>query len=482
MQVDWLSKAAQEQPNTLALSFEAESWTFAQMDIQVWQTVSCLESLGVARKHRVGILAQNSADYIFGILAIARLQAIAVLLNIRLSALEISNQVRNSETNWLICDRPNFDLAMKISQKYSLKLIRIPLILSELDFPLPNSDLDLSRTSIILFTSGTSGNPKPIALSFQNHFSSAIAVRSRLVRTSSSSSLCCLPLFHLGGLAMIWRSLIWRTSLSLLRGFNLQEIHNLIANVNNISLVPTMLQKIIDDPGFKLAEWQRLDYILLGGEAAKPDLIQTCLKLRIPIAPTYGMTEAASQIATLHPSELISKPSSVGKPLTCNTIKILTKDSKENGKELGIEEIEEIGEVIVQGKNIYLGEEKWLHTGDLGYLDSENYLYILQRRTDLIISGGENIYPSQIEKILLDRPDVIEVCVVGKPDPIWGQSVAVVIVSDRPLTLIDIQHFCLAQGLAKYKLPKYIHQVAELPKTASGKIQRHLVRELILEK
>jgi len=247
-----------------------------------------------------------------------------------------------------------------------------------------------------------------------------------------------------------------------------------MVKVNNISLVPTMLQRLLNDPDFRLADWQRLDYILLGGESAKAELIQTCLKLKIPIAPTYGMTEAASQIATLNPAELSAKPNSVGKPLACNTLKILG----ENAKELNPMEV---GEIIVCGKNIYLGEAEWLHTGDLGYLDAEHYLYILQRRTDLIISGGENIYPSQIEALLINHPAISEVCVVGKSDPIWGQSVAVVFVSDRLLTLEEIQNFCLAQGLAKYKLPKYVDQISELPKTASGKIQRQLVKEMLTE-
>jgi len=469
-------------PHKLALSFEGQTWTYAQMEVQVQTFINLLISLGIKQDIRIGILSQNSAEQLFCVLAIARLQAISVLLNTRLSALEIINQLKVSETHWLIHDQTNFDLAQEVSQKISVNLTQIPLTLPNSNPLLHNSHFDLNRIQAILFTSGTSGQPKPISLSFQNHFSSAIAVKSCLAEAaenlspnlSENLSLCCLPLFHVGGLAMIWRSLIWGTGLILLRSFNPKEIHNSIVKVNNISLVPTMLQRLLNDPDFRLADWQRLDYILLGGESAKAELIQTCLKLKIPIAPTYGMTEAASQIATLNPAELSAKPNSVGKPLACNTLKILG----ENAKELNPMEV---GEIIVCGKNIYLGEAEWLHTGDLGYLDAEHYLYILQRRTDLIISGGENIYPSQIEALLINHPAISEVCVVGKSDPIWGQSVAVVFVSDRLLTLEEIQNFCLAQGLAKYKLPKYVDQISELPKTASGKIQRQLVKEMLTE-
>jgi O-succinylbenzoic acid--CoA ligase len=222
---------------------------------------------------------------------------------------------------------------------------------------------------------------------------------------------------------------------------------------------------------------------LLGGAAASPELIRRCVEQGVPVSTTYGLTEAASQVATSLPSEVVSKPGSVGKSLMFTSVHIV--DERGHSLPEG-----EYGEIVVTGptimKEYYNDPESTaqalrnaeLHTGDIGYLDSDGDLWIVQRRSDLIISGGENIYPAELEQIMKLHPAIQDVCVVGIEDNEWGQrvSAAIVLRDGASLTTDEITAFC-RQSLAGYKVPRTIKFVAELPRTASGKIERVVVKD-----
>jgi len=286
-----------------------------------------------------------------------------------------------------------------------------------------------------------------------------------------------MPMFHVGGLAIAWRSVINGTTLTLLPKFDEQEVLNAIASekVTLISLVPTMLNRLLENPNWQ--NLQKLRAILLGGAPASPELIARCLQLNLPIIPTYGMTETASQVTTLLPHEVALKQGSSGLPLFGNRLRIVDLEDCDQELSMG-----EIGQILIQGSSVMDGylnqpesnpiQDGWLHTGDLGYLDGEGYLYVVSRRSDLIISGGENIYPTEIESILLSHPAIAEACVVGICDREWGEVVAAVIVSEAQLSLAEIRSFCEQKSLARYKLPKLIYIWESLPKTASGKLLR----------
>jgi O-succinylbenzoic acid--CoA ligase len=244
------------------------------------------------------------------------------------------------------------------------------------------------------------------------------------------------------------------------------------------------LFRILASPDFQntLEPWQNLRGILLGGASSNQELLNQCLELKLPILLTYGLTEATSQVATLSTEDIPSKIGSSGQVLSCNQVRIGSLRNDQVEVEIGA-----IGQILIKGDNLMKGylnypnlEDNWFNTGDIGYLDNAGYLYVLNRRHDLIISGGENIYPPEIESVLLKHPHIQDACIVGITDQEWGEIVAAVLqVSDRSINLDSVREFCIGEGLARYKLPKRIYIVDSMPTTASGKVSRQLIRDLI---
>jgi O-succinylbenzoic acid--CoA ligase len=249
-----------------------------------------------------------------------------------------------------------------------------------------------------------------------------------------------------------------------------------------------MLIRLLDFRGDR--PWPAsLRHLLLGGAAAPPDLITRCQELQIPLSATYGLTEAASQVATMGPDQTRRKPGSVGKPLIFTSVQIIDGSATKGhrGREVPAGEL---GEIVVSGPTIMTGYYKEeqatsasirngrLHTGDIGYLDAEGDLWLVQRREDIIVTGGENVYPAEVENALVRHPSIAAASVVGIPDHEWGQQVAAMVTchGQDSLTEKDLLAFC-REHLAGYKLPRFLLFVNRLPQTASGKVQRQQVAE-----
>jgi O-succinylbenzoic acid--CoA ligase len=547
---NWLSQQAIQKKETIAIIYRSnlnqasKYWTYAQLESEVDQWVEHLQILGIKSGDRVGLLLSNHPRYIMLVHALTKCEAIAVFLNIRLTAAEIEWQIEDSQTKYLFCDEFTKLTANKIKNQIliiadisevSKTLTPQPPLPQELpythksylstfyDLDPPQSPLkrgknifsplfkggwggslesnniadnlcvhssscgrgsggDLENIQGIFYTSGTTGKPKGVPLTYSNHFHSAIASALNLGVRPDDNWLLCMPLFHVGGLAIAWRSVINGTTLTLLPKFDEGEILEAIATekVTLISLVPTMLTRLLEHSHWQ--NLQKLRAILLGGAPASLDLIERCTQLNLPIMPTYGMTETASQITTLLPHEVNIKQGSSGLPLFGNRLRIVDLDNSSQEMPIGA-----IGQIVVQGACVMGGylhqseqnpiEDGWLHTGDLGYLDRDGYLYVVSRRADLIISGGENIYPSEIEGVLLSHPAIAEACVIGIGDREWGEVVAVVIVTNTGLSLTEVRNFCEQKSLARYKLPKALYIWESLPKTASGKLLRQEIRD-----
>jgi O-succinylbenzoic acid--CoA ligase len=251
--------------------------------------------------------------------------------------------------------------------------------------------------------------------------------------------------------------------------------------VTLISVVPTMLHRLLDNHADALTV-PHLRCILIGGAALSPQLAERCIKLSLPIATTYGLTEAASQVVTASPAQTRNKPGSVGRPLLFSAVWVV--NAAGNPVPIG-----EIGEIVVRGPTVMAGyyhqpeattqtvRHGELFTGDMGYLDDDGDLWVVQRRADLIVSGGENVYPVEVENALRAHPAVSEACVVGLPDAEWGQRVAAAVVlhPGHRVTNIELLDFCRAR-LAGYKVPRTVRFVEILPQTASGKVQREEVK------
>lgn len=490
MRQDWLFHQAQVSPGKLALVFEDRRWTYAELDAAVEQLCARLVAVGVATEQNVAVLMPNRPEFVLAIHALARLGVVLVPLNIRLTGEELRWQVQQSDSRHILCTDETESIAaglgavaINIAAAHSVIDQYFKVLKSE-----NRSPLRLEEMQGIVFTSGTTGFPKGARLTFGNHFYSAAASAYRLGSLPTDHWLLAMPLYHVGGMAIVLRCCLYGTAVVLHRKFDPASIAETLRTevISLISVVPTMLHRLVENYVDSLT-LPHLRCILVGGAALSPQLAELGVARGLPIATTYGLTEAASQVATATLDETARKPGSVGKPLLFTTVRIA--DAAGQSLPPGA-----IGEVVVSGPTVMAGYYRQpeatkkalrngeLFTGDLGYLDGEGDLWLVQRRADLIVSGGENVYPAEVEGVLHQHPAVAEVCVIGLPDAEWGQRVAAAVVLKPAAEVTAAELLAFArQQLAGYKQPRRIHFAETLPLTASGKIRREAVRALFSE-
>ncbi len=482
-QKDWLGSRVAASPMQLAMQMGERQWSYAELNQMVDGCCARLVALNVQPGDLVGALLPNSLLYVCLIHALARLGAVLVPLNTRLTPPEWQWQVTHVGCKLVLC-APEMVTREVVGDAHYLPVDEEWLDTATIfiDPHFQPHPFDLNRAQAVVFTSGTSGRPKGAILTFANHFYGAMASAYRVGILPNDLWLSCLPLYHVGGLAVIWRSCLYGTAVDLHPRFDLTAVNDSLDHqpVTLISLVPTMLARLLASR----ATWpETLRLALIGGAALSPDLLAEALAAGVPIAPTYGLTEAASQVATMHPADVLRKPGSVGRPLLFTTVRIVGVD----GCELPPGEI---GEILVSGPTVmtgYWGEvalaDNAFHTGDMGYIDVDGDLWIVQRRSDLIVTGGENVYPVEVEAVLKSHTAVIAACVVGLPDATWGQVVAaaVVVKGSTAVTTAELTQFC-RQRLAGYKIPRHIDFTPDLPLTASGKIARQEVMQHLVNR
>jgi O-succinylbenzoic acid--CoA ligase len=318
-----------------------------------------------------------------------------------------------------------------------------------LDTALP---LDLEAIATVMHTSGTTAGPRPVALSFGNWLWSALGSAVALGLDARERWLCPLPLAHVGGLSIPIRSAIYGTSAELHEHFDTDAVVSALMSpkqrITLVSLVPTMLARLLEAG---LHEPPSLRWALLGGGPIPAGLLKRSREALVPVAPTYGMTEACSQIATR------------GWPLVGVELRAATD-----------------GEVLVRGPNVAAGalsDDGWLYTGDLGSVSAEGQLQITGRKSDTIVTGGENVAPAEVEAVLLAHPAVADAGVFGQPDPDWGEALVAAVVLRQGVAVAtdELREFC-ASRLAGYKVPKRIEVADALPRTESGKLLRRQLR------
>ena len=329
----------------------------------------------------------------------------------------------------------------------------------EADLPLLGEhDLDAIHCRVL--TSGTSGRPRPIGLTYGNHLWSAVGSAFNLGVDPSDRWLCCLPLYHVSGLEIVMRSVIYGTGAVVHDGFAVESVAEALERdgVTLMSVVTTQLTRLLE-AGVDLSGPRA---ILVGGGPVPLEVLEEAIGRDAAVVQTYGLTETASQVTTLAPQEARRKLGSAGRPLLTTHLRI------------------QDGEILVQGPVVAPGcadEDGWLHTGDLGRIDDEGFLYVEDRLGDLIVSGGENVLPAEVEEVLLRHPDVADAAAVGRADAEWQEAVeAVVVLRDGAAAgAAELRRHC-AESLAGYKVPKRFEFVSELPRTDSGKLLRQALR------
>src|SRR5690625_4636251 len=466
----WLTKQADLAPNKLALEIDEEiSLTFKELYNKSKQIAQKLNNLNINPKDRIAILSTNSLDMLMTIHALSYLDAIVVLLNTRLTSSELNYQIKNSEATLLITTE-ELCQEKKLETNKVKTFTEIKELKQNVDKPL-NESVNLNDIWTIMYTSGTTGLPKAVGHTYGNHWWSAISSGLNLGIHADDNWLSPFPMYHVGGLSVFIKSIIYGMSVYLLPHYNKERLSNVLheKEITIASLVTLMLADYLDSLEGQTSP-AKLRAILLGGGSVPETLLNKAKDKKIPLFQSYGMTETSSQIATLSPTDNIRKLGSAGKPLMPAEVKVNAKTN-------------EIGEVLVKGpmviSNYFNNEEAtaesfkegWLKTGDLGHLDEENFLYIVDRRSDLIISGGENIYPTEIQNTLLNHDNIKEVAVVKKTDDKFGYVPAAFIVLKNKNYKPDFSSY-LKDSLAKYKQPKEYIFIDELPRTASNKVKR----------
>lgn len=421
-----------------------------------------LRSQGIERGQRIGLAGLNTPTTAALLQALPLAGVTTVLFNRRLTPDELAEQATRVHVNRVIADREH-PLARRRTT------LAIPA--SFADQPVADATpLSGSEPALVLFTSGTSGSAKAARLSWAALQHAADAAVQVLALSPGSTWLGCLPLDHIGGAMVILRAGRGGGTVVLHERFDSDAVTQAIdsGEVHGLSVVPTMLHRLLATRDER--RWPTtLRCLLTGGGPLSADDIARSTALGLAPSQTYGLTEAASQVCTLLPDEAAAHAGGAGRPLPGMLVRIVDGVIQVRGPTL-FNGYEQDGAV-----NEPLASDGWFSTGDLGELDAAGYLTVHGRRTDLIVSGGENVYPAELESVLARHPQIAEAGVYGVADAEWGQVVAAVLVArGTPPGDAELEAW-FAANLAGYKRPRRWRWVDELPRTATGKLQRQLL-------
>ena len=490
---DWVAHRAATTPDRIALVAGGQSWTFAALDAEATRVGRGLSAHGVGAGDRVATLLPNGERAVVVAHAVLRLGATLVPLNTRLTSAELAVLLDDARPHLLVVDAHTAALGDQARRGCSgveaTSVDAAALAGAHTGGVALRLEHQAADVLAIIYTSGTTGQPKGAMLTVGNFWWSALGSALNLGTHADDRWLACLPLFHVGGLSIVFRAAIYGITVVVHDGFDAEEVNRAIDDdrVTIVSVVAVMLQRMLDARGDRPYP-PTLRCVLLGGGPAPRALLERCASLAIPVVQTYGLTETASQVATLAPEDALRHLGSAGRPLYPNEIRIAAGEGSDRAAAPG-----DAGEILVRGPVVMAGyagvpndakPNGWLRTGDIGYLDAEGYLYVLDRRADLIITGGENVYPAEVEAALLAHPQVAEAGVFGVADATWGQRVVAIVrladgivTADPAAGVADsLRTHCRAR-LAGYKVPSEIRVVSEsLPRTASGKLRRAALR------
>ncbi len=456
-----------------------QSGTFSYNDLFSFtaQLDEKLKGVELDEDHPLLIFAENRPEIVF-LIAACFLKQIPILpVNPEISPAELANLFHVITPGAYVSVTGNKELLPKSLKKLQLPDIQLINFATKTEqifsFDAPDS------AAGYFLTSGSTGMPKVLPIKRRQVFFAASSSSENFKPGKNKYWLLCLPLNHVGGINVIYRSLLYHSAIYLVSRFDVEEIRGLLHENKSFeaaSMVPTMLTKLLDHTFFRV-QFQ-FKALLLGGGPISMNLINTSLTRGLPIVTSYGMTETCAQIAAnpmLQPSGAYIPKKSVGSIFSPNEIEI----RDENGNSLPFNET---GQIWLRGPQVFDGyyanhqnqysfdSDGWFNTGDYGHLNRKKHLFIENRRTDIIITGGENVNPVEIEEVINEIIGVKEAAVIGVPDEKWGQMVvAFVVLSDPDVGRNDIKKF-LKSRLVSYKVPKQIISVPELPKTSTHKV------------
>jgi acyl-CoA synthetase (AMP-forming)/AMP-acid ligase II len=503
---DMVRELAKSRGEAIALEFEGRQTSFAELDVLTNRVANGLIALGVRPNERIAYLGKNSDVYFELLLGAVKANAVMTPVNWRLAGPEIAYIVADSKAPVLFVGPECLSQVREIrAQLPDLRMV----IATEGGAPElqdysawrdaqssddPKIEIDQQDVAIQLYTSGTTGKPKGAMLSHANirnlleNGDGEIADWNRW--TKDDVSLVAMPVFHIGGTGWGLFGLYNGARGVIAREFDPTKVLDFIehARITKLFMVPAAMQFVVRQPRARSVDFSRLKYILYGASPIPAALLKECIEVfGCGFVQVYGMTETTGSIVALPPEdhvEGLARMRSAGKALPGVELAIVDAD----GKQLPPGAIGEIATRSASNMVGYwnlpeatmrtLGRDGWLRTGDAGYMDPDGYLYIQDRIKDMIISGGENIYPAEVESALCDHPDVAEAAVIGVPDDTWGEAVKAMVVlkPGKQATASDIIGFTRTR-IAAFKTPKTVDFIEALPRNPSGKILRRLLRD-----
>lgn len=498
--------------NRIALCYEGQSFTYAEFTKEVRRWAAHFVDAGVNSGDRIGYIGQNSRSFLFAMFGAWWIGATFMPFNFRLSAPETAKLFLLGTPHTVVVEGSHVGKAKSVFgiEKHHVVVVdddpaapvdeEIPLFWSVTSkFTDEGTDAlrkpgarTMQDLALLLFTSGTTGLPKGAELSFGNLWWNSINVDTLVDTRPGDTSLAVAPMFHVGALnSFAIRSFFRGNTLVVQRAFNPQATLALLEEhkIGSVFMVPAMLSAIAQTEEFHTADLSNLRAIICAGAPVPPALIKKYGEKDINIQQAWGLTETAP-FATYLPADMTkSKLGSCGFPMPHTQVKLMDPDTGERIKEPGRH-----GEMWVKGPNVALGywnnpemtqksyTAGWFHSGDIGYVDEDGFYYIVDRLKDLIISGGENVYPAEVERILAEDPSFTRAAVVGEFDEKWGEKIVAVIerIDDSEITLERVRDHC-SRHLARYKLPSKVVVVDELPRNSGGKLDKLFLRQAVRE-
>jgi acyl-CoA synthetase (AMP-forming)/AMP-acid ligase II len=504
---DMVIEQAASQPEAEAVVFEETRLSYRQLNERVNRLANGLYSLGLRRGHHVALALENCHQYLELYYALSKAGMVSVPLNWRLSDDELRYIVDHSKSAALVTDPAHTETALRLrdrieglEQLIGVGVSGVPEITPYEEIvaggdpaePSPKG-LDEDGLAVLMYTGGTTGLPKGVMLSHRNLLAAVNAIAGIGMQATGARTLYALPLFHIAN----WQAFLFHAlggCVIVSRRADPKRIVDLLLREKPVlvNLVPTVYESLLAFPGIEDLDFSFVGRFTVSGAPMAADSMRRCEKVfRMRFGKGYGLTEAAPAVSSLNPDEyafegdpkLVAHSRSVGRPLANVEVKICHDDGSEcqPGEE---------GEITVRGPNVMLGywrdpertretlRDGWLWTGDLGFVDEEGYLFLTDRKGDMIISGGENVHPTETENALQEHPAVREVAVIGLPHPKWGEAVKAVVALEpgQAVSAEELIAFC-KERIAGYKCPRSIDFAPELPKSTVGKILRKDVKK-----
>ncbi|NUU20470.1 MAG: long-chain fatty acid--CoA ligase [Streptomycetaceae bacterium] len=496
----WTARRARKTPDRIALVHEGAVSTYAELHDRTTRLAHALRGAGVRRGDRVAYLGPNHPSYLETLFATGMLGAVFVPLNTRLAAAEIAYQLTDCGAATLVYGPAHTGLVAELGAALPHRLFALPgtePAPGARDFRdyeaevagAPDTSIDEpvrpDDPCLIMYTSGTTGRPKGAVLTHGNLTWNAVNVLVDHDLVADEVALVSAPLFHTAGLNMLTLPVLLKGGACVIAGrFDATATLDLIARhrITFMFGVPAMYAQVAREPAWKDADLSSLRILTCGGAPVPGTLIETYQERGLTFLQGYGMTEASPGVLFLDAAHAVAKAGSAGVPHYFSDVRVA-------GPDLTPTAPGETGEIVVRGPHVMAGYwglpdetaaafgDGWFHSGDAARIDADGYVYVVDRIKDMIISGGENIYPAEVEDALLAHPDVVECAVIGLPDERWGEVGRALVVLRDGASVADRDLLdALGARLAAYKIPKSVVRVDALPRNAAGKVLKAELR------